>query len=364
MLVSSSTNDYLGNGISSTTTSIQGGATNSLDTASSLYVSNGNIRTALTSTGSSLNTNITNTVGVSGTVAFSNTSIDIGNLPEIQDISGTVAVSNSFLDVHNKVFHSGNWVDLVGASNGHLLVNSSTQDGAGTDITSTLVSNPGGDKQGLDVFVANTTQSRVFTDLGNATGTDITASRIALDTASSLYTADGTNRNNLTSTAISSVRALDVNVANTVAVPVSGTIAFSNTTIGISGTVATNDSSGNALLNTINQGVGYAYIEAGAVNNATIAGNGTATFFNWTRGQYRRTVFNYVDGNTANTDSISILTKDSLGNGIMIATFFPYIVASIRQFSGILELSPFNTISVRNNSSSSISASTLKIFSA
>jgi hypothetical protein len=134
--------------------------------------------------------------------------------------------------------------------------------------------------------------------------------------------------------------------------------------VSISETVAVSDTTSQGYLNTINQGVGYAYIEAVAVNNATIAGNGTATFGTWTRGQYRRTVFNYIDGNTANTDSISILSKDSLGNGIMIATFFPYVVAGIRQFSGILELSPFNTISVRNNSSSSISASTLKIFSA
>ena len=90
----------------------------------------------------------------------------------------------------------------------------------------------------------------------------------------------------------------------------------------------------------------------------------SATFFTWTRGQYRRTVFNYIDSAISNTDSISILTKDSLGNGIIIATFFPYVVAGIRQFSGILELSPFNAISIRNNSSSSISAVTLKIFSA
>jgi hypothetical protein len=200
-----------------------------------------------------------------------------------------VQVKNSSIDTHNKVFHNDSWINLVGASNGHLIVNSSTQDGDGNDITSSTVNS----KNGLDVFIINDTVK-----------------------------------------------------------------------VDISGTVATTDISGYALLNTINQGVGYAYIEAVAVNNATIAGNGSATFGTWTRGQYRRTVFNYVDGNTANTDSISILSKDSLGNGIIIATFFPYVVAGIRQFSGILELSPFNTISVRNNSSSSISASTLKIFSA
>jgi hypothetical protein len=462
MNVRSHNTDYLGNGITSTTTSISGGATNSLDTSSSLYVSNGNARTALTATGSSLNANITNTVPVSGTVAFSNTSIQVSNLPATQPISGsvsvsnlpatqpisgsvsvsnlpatqavsgTVGVSNSFtldtttqssntkldtihadldgltfdgssnlnvnvnagsisvssvnikdsagnnlnstsnalnsyitnssIDVHNKVKHNTNWVDLVGASNGHLLVNSSTQDGDGTDITSTFVANPGGDKQGLDVFVANITQSRVFTDLGNATGTDITATRVALDTASSLYTADGTTRNALTSTAISSIRALDVNVANSGAIPV----AFSNTSIGISGTVATDDSTGNGYLNTINQGVGYSYIEATALSNVSIAGAGTATYYNWTRGQYKdRAVFYYQDGATANTDSVSLFTKETpSGNAVLLGTFYPYIIGATRNYSGNINLLPFNTISVRNNSASTITGVSLKIFSA
>ena len=62
-----------------------------------------------------------------------------------------VQVKNSSIDTHNKVFHSGNWVNLVGASNGHLLVNSSTQSGDGTDITSTNI----GVKEGLDVNLIN-----------------------------------------------------------------------------------------------------------------------------------------------------------------------------------------------------------------
>jgi hypothetical protein len=74
MNVRSHNTDYLGNGITSTTTSISGTATNSLDTSSSLYVSNGNARTALTATGSSLNANITNTVPISGSISNSFTS--------------------------------------------------------------------------------------------------------------------------------------------------------------------------------------------------------------------------------------------------------------------------------------------------
>jgi hypothetical protein len=75
--------------------------------------------------------------------------------------------------------------------------------------------------------------------------------------------------------------------------------------------------------------------------------------------------FGDSDGNTANTDSISIYSKETpSNNSVMIATFYPYVVASARQFSGVLELSPFNAIAVRNNSSSSISGVSLKIFSA
>ena len=69
-------------------------------------------------------------------------------------------IQNSFLDVHNKVYHNSSWIDLVGASNGHLIVNSSTQDGAGTDITSTVV----GSKTGLDVNIAGGSSTSLIKD--------------------------------------------------------------------------------------------------------------------------------------------------------------------------------------------------------
>jgi hypothetical protein len=299
LLISSYTADDLGNGITSSATST---SKNSLDTASSLYVSNGTARTALTATGSSLDANITNTVPVSGTFFQATQPVSIAS---------TVPVSGTFFQTVQPI---------------------SLRDGIDNLLTST----------------------------------DTTASQRSLDTASALYTTDATTRSALTSTAINSIRALDINVCNSGAIPVSGTVAFSNSTIGISGTVATDDSTGNGYLNTINQGVGYSYIEATALSNVSIAGAGTATYYNWTRGQYKdRAVFYYQDGASANTDSISLFTKETpSGNAVLLGTFYPYIIGATRNYSGNINLLPFNTISVRNNSASTITGVSLKIFSA
>jgi hypothetical protein len=85
-------------------------------------------------------------------------------------------IQNSFLDVHNKVYHNGNWVNLVGASNGHLIVNSSTQDGNGTDITSTVVSG----KTGLDVNIAGGSSTSLIKDSsGNSISAQVSGAAYA-----------------------------------------------------------------------------------------------------------------------------------------------------------------------------------------
>jgi len=76
-----------------------------------------------------------------------------------------INVENTSLDTHMKSFHSGSWVDVVSASNGHLLVNSSTQDGNGNDITS---SNLGGGVQALDVNIRNNNEP-IIIDFANPT---------------------------------------------------------------------------------------------------------------------------------------------------------------------------------------------------
>jgi len=162
-------------------------------------------------------------------------------------------ITNSSIDVHNKIFHNGNWINLVGANNGHLLVNSSTQDGDGNDITSTVSGEGVGAKLGLDTAsemfaLSGLNRTRLtcdsngylntFSNLRDGAGIDLTATdttstQNSLDTASCLYTTDSSARSALTSTAISTKRALDVNVANTTAIQV-------------------NDTTGNTTLSTIN----------------------------------------------------------------------------------------------------------------
>ena len=261
-----------------------------------------------TYTTGNLNVNV-----ASGSISVSSVNIKDSSGNNLNSTSNALNtyLTNTSVDSHCYASSNGtNWHHLSSDANGQLNIHSKTQDGAGNDITSTL---NGTNKQSLDVNVANS---------GN----------------------------------------IGVSVNNTVSI--SGTVAFSNTSIGISGTASVADSTSQGYLNTINQGVGYAYIEGTPVPNATIAGNTIGTYGTWTRGQYRKTVFNYSDGNTANTDSISIYSRETpSNNGVMIATFYPYVVASSRQYSGVLELGAFNAIAVRNNSASSISGVSLKLFS-
>jgi hypothetical protein len=210
---------------------------------------------SLTATGSSLNTNITNTS----------------------------------LDVHNKVYHSGNWVNLVGASNGHLIVNSATQDGAGTDITSTL----NGAKQSLDVNVANTGALKV----------DISGSTII---EGALVVVDPYARTNLDR----------INVG-------AGADIFSY-------------AFGNLLNNTT--------INTGAVST-TISFGGAGIYG-------RRAMLMYRDGATSSTDSITYYTDSNFGTPepLLLQTVYPIVNGGYRWSNVIINILPFTNIKIRNDS--------------
>ena len=247
--------------------------------------------------------NFPTTQAISGDVNISGQSLLISNFPSVQTITGTTqsTITNSSLDTHLKSFHSGSWVDVVSASNGHLLTNSSMQDGDGNDLTSKLISS----SRALDVNIINTTDpiiidfanpilnvtgsvdinnfptTQVITGDVNITNSTIpvtgtfyqetqpisgnvnanisgqsvltrvydfqnngisstnhTPFKYGLDTTSALATTDMTNRYLLTSTSDGgSKRSLDVNVA-------SGSITIDSVNI--------KDSSGNTLTSTLN----------------------------------------------------------------------------------------------------------------
>jgi hypothetical protein len=162
------------------------------------------IKTTLVNSGTI--TTQSNTYDGAGTNAITSTSgtgSKIGLDVNIINSSGiTASISNSFLTVHNQVKHNSNWVDLVGASNGHLLVNSTTQDGegngigskqytTGTGVANALSVNFASQEQNIDVNVLTipgitaSITGYSFTSLNN--GTPIGASNSSLNCASLIY---------------------------------------------------------------------------------------------------------------------------------------------------------------------------------
>jgi hypothetical protein len=98
--------------------------------------------TSISATVSALDVAVKNTVPVTGSF-----------YQETQPVSGDVSITNTSLDTHCYASSNGTtWHHLKSDANGILNIHSMTQDGAGTDITSTL----NGAKQSLDVNVANT----------------------------------------------------------------------------------------------------------------------------------------------------------------------------------------------------------------
>jgi len=114
LITESKTHD--GNNVAITSTATTG-AIRSLDVGSTLYSVNGTSRTAITSTGTSLNTNITNTVPVSGTVAVSGT-VPV-SIASAVPVSGSVNIGTGTTTAG--VLVSGN--DIVSSDRG-LITNS------------------------------------------------------------------------------------------------------------------------------------------------------------------------------------------------------------------------------------------------
>lgn len=177
---------------------------------------------------------------VSGSVSVSNFpetqpvsgSVNVSNFPETQPVTGTfwqetqpvsglVGVTGP-VDSHLYGYHNSAWQQVALASSGHLLVNSSTHDGAGNDITSTVDD----EVRALDVAVKNVITSNLRTSvngllsssyLAGPTGynaLDVSVKSIG-DVNSVLKTAtNGTLTSTLSGTG-NSINSLDVNVQNT-----------------------------------------------------------------------------------------------------------------------------------------------------
>lgn len=116
----------------------------------------------------------------------------------------------------------------------------------------------------------------------------------------------------------------------------------------------------NTTLNKINQGIGFNFqgnVYGNVCNSVTINANSLSTAFTWTRGTYGRdSILSYYDTSTANTDNISIFTTSTTGNNLYLGTAYPINIgnATGRYYCFTLNLLPYNSISIRNNSSSNI----------
>ena len=118
--------------------------------------------------------------------------------------TGNTNIINSSLDTHLYGEHNATWTAVSVASNGHLLVDSATQDGAGNDITSTAVT-------GTETYTALDVKCRGTTTISGG----VTAS---------IETGNGA----LTSTSITTKNALDVAVQNTPSVKATQYGSFGN----------------------------------------------------------------------------------------------------------------------------------------
>jgi len=205
------------------------------------------------------------------------------------DVGLDVNLINSSVDVHNKVFHNGNWINLVAANNGHLLVNSSTQDGAGTAIGSTSVEFVDGFRVGLNTYMLNGTQlSPLFVQpsdnyagggdtfkisIYDAVGASITSTKTLNETINSLDTYIQGGSVSITGTpsvSISGTPSVNATIIGTPSVSISGTpsVSISGTpSVSISGTPSVSISGTPSVNATI---VGTPSVNATIVGTPTV----------------------------------------------------------------------------------------------
>jgi hypothetical protein len=296
-------------------------------------------------------------------------SFEVSNFPssfEVSNFPTSTEISNTSIDTHCYGSSNGtNWHHLKTTGTGNLITESKTHDGSNVPISSTLNSG----KQSLDVNVSNTVPvSGTFFQTvqpvslkdgsdNSLTSTDTTATQRSLDTASCLYTTDATTRSALTSTAISSIRALDVHIGNS-SVPVT----FSNTTIAISGTASVSDTTSQGYLNTINNAIGdrsSTFSLGTLINNGSLTATSFSTEQTFTKGLYgRNTLIFYRDSNISNTGSISVYSSTTSGtpSSVLLGTFYPISNGTFRQFTGTFNLLPFASLFIRNDSDTTITS--------
>jgi hypothetical protein len=291
-----------------------------------------------------------------------NSKLDINNeyqletnttLANIDDNIETTRILTT--NINSTISNNALNVNIVSSSNKAYLYN-----GAGTvAITSTNI----GLVNAIDtndttthtaLTTTNTKLDTINTSIGT-TNTTLTSTNTKLDT---INTSIGTTNSTLTSTntKLDTINT-SIGTTNTTLTSTNTKLDTINTSIGTTNTTLTTT---NNSLSTINQGVGFNFqgnVYGNVCNNITINANSLSTAFTWTRGTYGRdSILSYFDGSTANTDNISIFTTATNGSNLYLGTAYPINIgnATGRYYCFTLNLLPYNSISIRNNSSSNI----------
>jgi hypothetical protein len=270
---------------------------------------------------SNLNVNV-----VSGSITVS--SVSVSNFPATQPVSGTVAISNTSVDTASDLyaFDGTTRRRVLCDASSRLFSVSNTRDGNNNPITSTTTT--------------STTQS--------------------LDTASSLYVADGTTRTALSSTGSS----LNANITNSsLTTSVSNSFTLDTTTQSTNTKIDSTNTkldTGNGYLNTINNATGdFTTTTAfgNFISNVSLTGGSDSVTSTFTRGSLKRNVIAiYRDGSLSNTDSISFYTVSTSGSptNLLLGTVYPINIGGSRQVTINLNLLPFNSLFIKNDSASTI----------
>jgi hypothetical protein len=336
---------------------------------------------------------------VSGTVAISNTGFDVNNFPTKFDShiyaskngnpnSVEILKSDNHQHLLTRLTNDGetafNTFDADGGINCHITNSTigvtgvfwpSTQPISGSvnaNITNSLVGVTGAvdinafdgltrTKVACDASGRILTKSNIASGFGDAiTSTDTTATTQSLDTASVIYVSDGTTRTALTATSGN----LNTNITNSsLTTSVSNSFTLDTTTQSTNTKIDSTNTkldTGNGYLNTINNATGdftTTFTFGNFISNETLTGGSDSSTETFTKGSYKRNVIAiYRDGSTANTDSISFYAVATSGSptNLLLATVYPITVGGFRQVTINLNLLPFNSLFIKNDSASTI----------
>jgi hypothetical protein len=130
----------------------------------------------------------------------------------------------------------------------------------------------------------------------------------------------------------------------------------------IENTLSSLIASGGSLNVNLNSTANY---KESLVYNGNISGNTITLPISWTRGEFgRNSVLSYKDTSPSVTDTVSLFTYTSVGGETYLGSAYPINISGGRKYCFTLNLLPFDRISIRNDSATTISDVVALLYSA